>query len=165
MQKCRLIAATSYLFSTLFQSGLHAQNNLPLRNMPPKLGVLIESLPSVAQQRAGLDQSQLRTDIELKLRLAGISVVTASGTTPYLYLNINCIETSVRGVACSIDVRLSENVSLIHRTAPDTSIATTWEMGTLISTPQSGASDYVRQSMKNLVDVFLNDYLSVNPRR
>ena len=164
MKKCRLIAALSCLFYAPPQSVLLAQHADadPLRGLPPKLGVVIEGLGSDAL-RAGLDASQLRTDLELKLRLAGISVVTATGN-PYIYLNVNCLETK-GGYACAISVSLHELVSLIQRTVPDSFLAVIWKRDNILTTNRSGASEYIRQSVKDRVDDFLNSYLFMNPRR
>jgi hypothetical protein len=61
-------------------------------------------------RRSGLSETQLQTDVELKLRQAGIPVLTegdASRTpgVPYLYVTVNTLQLSSGGVAGVVRIR------------------------------------------------------------
>lgn len=89
------------------------------------LYVLVESLTDGAKG-LGLTEEAIQTDVELKLRLAGIRIMTKEeflkSSSPYLYINVG-------GVM----------VNPTYQT--------------------------IRSSVKDKVDNFLNDWLSVNPKK
>lgn len=74
--------------------------------------VVIEELPETLKSKAGLTKEQLQTDVELKLRLAGIRVVPGLSEgyhipgQPYLYVNINGHVEETGLVVYNIDVEL-----------------------------------------------------------
>src|SRR5690349_16556496 len=58
--------------------------------------VSVENIPDEAQHD-GLDTTRIRTDVELKLRQAGITVLTrpewlSTAAAPYLYVNVQAIK-------------------------------------------------------------------------
>ena len=95
------------------------------------VAVMVEQLdPEV--ERDGLARSQLQTDAELKLRLAGIKVLEQTATTttlaPYLYINVNFMPSGGQYVFF-VGVELKQTVMLTQRFEPAT--ATTWSSGYL----------------------------------
>ncbi len=116
-------------------------------------------------QRAGFNEQTFQTDVELKLRLAGIKVQTqkewfATPGTPYLYLNvISFHEQRGENAAFNISLELKEQVSLVRNPATRV-FATTWSDGKL----GYGDLQYARDSVKDVVDQFINAWLSVNPQ-
>ena len=122
--------------------------------------VVVEPL-KWAIENAGLKTLQLRTDTELKLRLAGINVVSPNNPgKPSLYVNARVIKFGQRDrYVFSIAVEFVQTVSLER--SPQVKIdATTW------STSVTGTShklSTVRDQLGELVDLFINAYLSVNP--
>ena len=91
--------------------------------------VVVEELnPGVEQD--GLTRSTLRSDVELKLRQAGIHVLTstertASPGSPYLYLRITTVKNRVSIYGYHIAIELRQLVRLT-RNSGITSWAATW---------------------------------------
>ena len=116
-------------------------------------------------ERAGLSKNQIQTDVELKLRLAGIKVLTREEWkkekgVPYISVVIDASpQRQKEPFPVFIMVRLQQGVrlyrnSLLMHTA-------TWEVlsnGVL-------SKENIRAGVKDLVDKFINDYLSVNPKK
>lgn len=133
------------------------------------VNVIIESLSSEAEQ-AGLNRTAIQTDVELKLRLAGIKVLSEEESLkqrgyPYLYVNaIVGLGKNTPGLAFyAIRCALKQDVTLTRDDSIST-IATTWDTG---ASGLVGASNLqnIRGGIKDLVDEFINAYLSVNPKK
>ena len=133
--------------------------------------VVVEDLHPDAE-RNGLTKSQVRTDVELKLRQAGIRVLATeeSGKTPgspYLYVNINTVKNDVlygalSTYAFSLQVAVKQDVTLT-RDSNLTGSATTWEAQTLGTVGADNLSE-VRKILGEVIDRFINDYLAENPK-
>jgi len=108
----------------------------------------------------------LQTDVELKFRMAGIRILTEDEMfltqgSPYLYVNVNVIEfKSISGFVFSTRVELIQNVILSRNRSIKTA-ATTWEENLTGFYPNLGP---IRESVSELVNSFMNDYLTVNPK-
>jgi hypothetical protein len=125
--------------------------------------VLVEDLPDGAKV-LGLTKDSIQTDVELKLRLAGMRVATRDEYfklpgSPSLYVNVNVSDSSAR--AASIDVELDQN-ALLERTGALAVGVTTWSASRVIANP---STQFVRESIKDEVDKFMNAWLSVNPKK
>lgn len=124
--------------------------------------VLVESF-SEDEKSAGFDTRTFQTDVELKLRLAGIKVLTKKEwltTTggPYLYLNVNPLN-PITGENSPFNIDLEFNQSVLLDRDPSISVlAATWSVGNI----GNGDITYVRDSVKDRVDTFINAWLSVN---
>lgn len=138
----------------------------------PGVRVTVERFRSAAEE-AGFDKQVFQTDVELKLRMAGISVLEADDLEqPWLYLNVNVLhrETGQRA-AFNIDLELMQAVILrsqlstnledsTERTLGRATVYTpTWTSGVL----GAGTVADARNAAKDLVDKFVNDWLTVNP--
>jgi len=127
--------------------------------------VLIENLdPEI--EKDGLTRSQIRTDVELKLRLAGIKVLSKeerlkSPGMPYLYVHTNIFKMEdIIGYVYSISVLLTQTV-LLERDMKNSSFADTWKTAYVGITSDL---ENIRMKIKGRVDKFINDYLAVNPK-
>jgi len=120
------------------------------------LDVLIEQLPESAQ-KLGLSKDSLQTDVELKLRQNSITVTDVKDlkSQATLYVLIDVI-----GTAASLSVSLGQPVRLI-RDQSVFALATTWEVRGIASNP---SAKFIREHVADMVDQFLNAWLSVNPR-
>ena len=130
------------------------------------VGVVVEDLEAEVEQ-GGLNTTSIRTDVELKLRQAGITVLTeaevlAAPGGPILHINVSTVGGPLYayfvGVELCQDVRLDRDPSIRIFTA------VTWSVGAVGTVGRSNLRD-IRNSIKDHVDEFLNAYLSVNPKR
>jgi hypothetical protein len=131
--------------------------------------VVVESLKPLEEQ-AGLTVADLQTDVELKLRLAGIPVLTASAEAPgapFLYVRVTVVSRATNNVwPYVVEVQLNQTVRLDR--SPTTIVAgvTTWGVVARVSAADSSTiRGRVRDSAKDLIDQFVNAYLSANPKQ
>ncbi len=132
--------------------------------------VVIERLASDVE-RDGLTLSQIRTDVELALRQAGIRVqsIENAGTepgNPYLYVNLMTTKSEVlyafTSYLYSLQVSLYQDVVLARE--PSTTLsALTWQTKVLGSVPTANILE-LRKTLHDSVEQFLNVYLAANPK-
>ena len=134
--------------------------------------VLVEELsPDI--EKDGLKSEQIKTDVELKLRIAGIKVLTSDELlitpgAPWLYIRANSIKIDSAGLySFTVEVSLKQDVYLSknYDTSGDLvkTTVTTWndvKIGSIGITKVNQIRDFIKDS----VDKFCNDYLTVNPK-
>ena len=115
--------------------------------------------------RAGLNKSMIKTDVELRLRKHGIKILPdeefgeRQAVDPYLYIDVNLYKRREL-FAFTVIVELKQLVSLERR--PQTVlIAPTWSRS---ATGMVGSANLrlIRESVLDFVDTFCNNYLSMN---
>ncbi len=127
---------------------------------------MVESVASDAE-RDGLTRSQLQTDVEVRLRKAGIRVLTEGERQdmpggPYLYVSVNTLKREDGIYVVSIFVDLRQKVFLARK--PSFSMyKATWDMSS-IGAVGAARLRTVRTGVADIVDTFISDYLAVNPR-
>jgi hypothetical protein len=133
----------------------------PLRGLK-HVRVLVEGLPPDA--KGILTKEQLQTDVELRLRKAGIRV-SDDRQSPDLYLNVGVLKaTEHEWYVYSIRLDFEEAVTL-ERDKSIWVIAETWSTPANLGLAGSEViSDAVRQKVGDEVDAFVNDYLAENPK-
>jgi hypothetical protein len=111
--------------------------------------VIVQVSPDFA-----LAKDAIQTDTELKLRLAGMRVVKDK--------NAPILSSIVVGDAraAAVSVVLNERVMVVRNSV--TTWTVTWTREEVISQANAQAT---RGFVKDLVDVFLNDWLEANPAR
>lgn len=152
---------------------IHQQQRETLRGLSG-VYVLVEQI-RVDMESDGLTHDRIQTDVELRLRKAGIPVLSkeqmlkAPGM-PNLYINIQSIRSAIyRGYSYSLEVSLDQDVSLTRTvistnpTYHPTITASTWSR-TLVGTAPVDELSTIRRSIADYVDQFINDYLAVNPK-
>jgi len=126
-------------------------------------------MPSELEQNGSLTSDEIRTDVELKLRLAGIQVVdlkdfdSPSSSSSILNVSVNAHSSSLGIWAISVNVGVMQPVMLDR----DRSILTygeTWGLFRLGLLEKSMIRS-VRETIKDMVDQFINAYLAVNPKK
>ena len=109
--------------------------------------------------RPGLRAEDIRTDVELKLRLAGITVLPPDNAGPFLYINVSALKG--KGPLSS-EIAFSDSVALNQAVKLDRNgtltIATTWSVGQVGITGVDNIRN-VRNFVKDDVDKFVNDWL------
>jgi hypothetical protein len=125
--------------------------------------VVVEPLEAEAEQ-VGLNKTSIQTDVELKLRQAGITVLTEAGT-PYLYIDVNTSKSPSGPLyAYFVGVKLCQTVRLDRDPSIKIFAATTWDVAELGTVGRVNLRS-IRERIKDLVDMFINAYLSVNPKK
>ena len=127
--------------------------------------VLVEALNSEAKED-GLSESQLQTDAELKLRSAGIKLDPAS--IPHVYIQVTYIQARGQQAApigyvafCRVSFHQGAKLDSTGIEMP----VETWNEGGINTGPRSTANDNLRKKVGDSVDMFINNYLAVNPKR
>ena len=127
------------------------------------ISVLMEKLPPDLI-KTGLNMDIIRLEVELRLRLAGLTV-GASTEVPFLYVNINGFKQSEHPLyVVNVAVELCQDVYLAR--SPETWITgvTTWSIEDVAIMGEKTLYEEVRRKTNDLVDRFINAYLSVNPK-
>ena len=127
--------------------------------------VLVEGFEEVAK-RAGFDKRTFQTDVELELRTAGIKVLSREESFetpghPLLYVQLNPLHKRPNEIAAYSVIIIFKQRALLER---DPSLrvpgAATWSQGTA---GEGDISD-IREEVKDLTDIFINAWFSVNPK-
>ena len=113
----------------------------------------------------GLDEKQTQSDVELKIRLAGIKVLTKEEFSkekgfPMLLIQISTYKHLQDSLIYSISVQFCQGLYLM-RNPNIKSFAGTWS----VSRFGNGKIKDIRASLKDSLDIFINSYLSVNPKK
>lgn len=131
----------------------------------PGVGVVIETIKPDAQ-KDGLSEDSIRTGVELILRSSGIRVLTQSEVlvtppVPLLYVNVTTQKSELGLYAYSVQVRLTQKVSLVHRPMHEV-WASTWQTGEigLVGTQRIGG---IVTTIESDIKQFANDFLTANP--
>ncbi len=132
------------------------------------VAVLVENLPAEVEKE-GLVRSRLQTEAELKLKMAGIKVLTKEESLktpgePYLYIsiNLNMAKTESDVYPYGIDLLLIQKVSLV-RDPNQTAYAVTWSTGGVGSIAKPIVNQ-LENNVEDILDVFVKAYLSENPK-
>ena len=120
-------------------------------------------------EREGLARSTLQTDVELKLRQAGIRVLTEAEVFvapgfPHLYLRVGTVRGSEWPLyAFEILLELRQRVMLARK--PTIALdAPTWRTSSVGSVGNKNLNR-VREPVRDQVDAFINAYLAANPKQ
>ena len=141
-----------------------AQDNRDILRDLQRCGVLIEDLqPQI--ERDGLTKRQLQADTELKFRMAGIKVLShkevQEKSSPFFYLRIRVLKLRSGCYSYHIAADLCEKVLSVRKSY--LTWAATWSQLPETIGFTCRLSD-IRQDAKDMVDGFINAYLSVNPK-
>ena len=133
-----------------------------------EISVLVEYLPDDVE-REGLNREHLQRDIEVRLRQAGLHVLTItevanSPGAPYLYVAVYPITgPSVNSNAYAVALTLKQLVQLSRN--PTTELfATTWEGPMQLSSQGDHRVLDIRTRILDAVGRFIIDYRDVNSK-
>ena len=158
------------LAAALLPSALQAQStdgsvNIALRGLTAVM-VVADSLPEGAA-KAGLFASQMQTDVELRLREAGITILppTSAPGSPVLYVQASLTGGESGLIAYSAHLTFGEAVRLV-RVPTVLTFGTTWEGPRVLGYASTEhVAEQVRKAVNDQVSTFLNAWLAVNPRK
>ncbi len=163
--------ACGFLGLLLFVPPLTTRAEMPeraretLRGLPG-VTVVIEPLQDSAEQD-GLTRRQLQDEVEHQLQAAGIHLLTQdewrkTPGSPYLYVSVSALKKSNGLYAYSIEVCLNQLVTLL-RNQDIQEFAETWETREVGAVGKEQLTT-VQESVATHVNIFIQDYFSVNPR-
>jgi hypothetical protein len=112
-------------------------------------------------EREGLTRDQLQSDVEMRLRKAGIPVVPSAGES--LHITVQPMKHSADLYAYAIHVALHQRVKL-SRDSNIVASAPTWGVG-CIGTVRPDDLRNVRASLADDVDKFIAAYREQNPKQ
>jgi hypothetical protein len=134
---------------------------------------LTEDSPSL--EKDGLTETQIRTDVEIRLRKAGIRVITIEEAKelprrPVFSITILASKsealTKVLGesiYAFTILIEFKQAATLYHSTDDKVFLVTTWSDSAVGMTTKRNVRT-IREGIGDYVDKFINDYLAANPK-
>ncbi len=168
-RKCLLVIVIMVL-SFLVTPPSHPANKEEIESLRDLIGVYVavEKLDTEIKGELPFDENQIKTDIELKLRMAGIKVFSKedSGKTPRdprLYVNLNALLVpEIDTIYYALNIFLERTVYL-ERYSKRHPSAMTWWSGSVGAVGKQWASK-IRDSINDKIDRFIDDYLSVNPK-
>jgi hypothetical protein len=132
--------------------------------------VLVESIDS-SVAGSGLGRTEVQMDVEVKLREAGIPVLTRMQSTtspgqPYLYVNLELSKVSGLDLyAFHIAVQFVQNAHLDRNPSIEASDVGTWAATPIVGTVGLAYVREIRDAIRDRIDQFINAYLAANPKR
>jgi hypothetical protein len=130
-----------------------------LRNLSAVL-VVVESVDADTV-RDGLTTEQIQTDVELRLRKAG--VVVSDSASPMLYVAVNPVYSSSGIYAYSSTLQLEQPVTILSNNT--LTMATTWSILATGLVGRNKMPAAIRSLVGDQVDTFLNAYLSAHQKQ
>lgn len=138
-----------------------------LRGLPGVMVELAISNPEWSENR--LDSRVLQTDAELRLRKAGIAVLTReawlkTAGMPFLQIRVNIIGKTDKAFWGRVQLDLYQDVALVRNSQITLSVST-WSTGIgMGEVPKDALEERARNRLADVMDQFINASLAVNPR-
>jgi hypothetical protein len=168
MGRLPLITLLWLLVATTTAAQERDNERAPLRGIR-ELRVVVEQLHA-SSTAAGLNASQLQTDVERQLRDRGIPVARSEPSeAPYLYLRVTTRKGPGTGYPFSIELLVRDLVQLV-RDPTITTRATIWtrNRGGYLDYADSNRDELardVRDAIREMVNRFTDDYAAANSLR
>ena len=132
--------------------------------------VLVEDLKP-PEEAAGLKADDIKSDVEQKLRLAGIPLldrtqVALAPGMPTLYVSVVVASNNTAGDLWpfNIDVDMEQRVTLERNSEIYVPTAVTWHVGGIGGVAKRDVPT-IRERVKESIDRFVAAYLAVNPKK
>jgi hypothetical protein len=163
--KTALILAALFLVSASSQ----AQSLLGKQSLKglQAFEVVIEEV-STNEARPQLKREDLITEAELTLRTAGVRVVTRDETHrtkagAWIAITVTTIvRPTLKVRAVSISLEVWQRVILVGSSERD--VAITYRTPGIVGMVEIDNIDNIHKALKGQIDIFLNDYLAMNPK-
>lgn len=167
--RCWIVLVCMILFSMKLHSFAVAQDyEAPLKTLDGLKGVYVSIEPLDPDIKgAGLTENQLKMDVERKLRTAGVKVLTKQEWSkapgrPAFWVRLGSARLGTNHFFYII-VGLIQDVNLSRAPSFQTS-APTWYISSGIGTTGGELGELCRRTVKEMTDIFINQYLSVNQK-
>jgi len=169
VKRCLLVLVIMGL-TFLFTSTAHPATKSEIASLRGLTGVrvAVEDLRTEIKKDLPFDEDQIRVDVELELTMAGIKVLSEEERiktpgNPHLYVNLTIKRLLNMPIFYfDIEIDLRQGVYL-DRNPNINLIGTTWETGVTGVIGNDKVSE-IRNVIKDKLDIFIDDYLSVNPK-
>jgi hypothetical protein len=166
---CAVLVIAITLFGFPPETGFTADNQYSRKSLKGIKGVtvLMEDLGK-EEESDGLSKKTILNDIELRLRQNGIKVFSENESyytpgSPYLYIHTTFKKiNNISAYVYAVNIELGQDVTLNR--SPIAVSATTWSKDFFGLIPIRDLNS-VREHIKISVDVFINAYFSVNPKK
>lgn len=158
-----LFASASFLLLVIGSANAQNPDRSALRGVAAT-SVVIEPLDADARN-VGLTEDQLRADVELRLRKAGVQI--SDNSTSFLYVNVTDFRSAACGGIYALDVEVKFNRIAtidIGKGVMSIEALTAWSKGLLATEPPRDFVTSARRIVADLCDQFLNDYLAANQK-
>jgi hypothetical protein len=171
-KQARLTALAVFLFIALFSLHASAQNGARLAKISKVTTLVIYDETGTTPY--GLSEARLRTVLELRLRTAGLRVLSDEedakdpDVNPYVMLKVATLETSNqagRSTGFAYTVRLSVRTSGLATFNRAMAPLELWSDDTMGIGPKDSAGAAVERMVGELADTLLNQWLRENPKR
>jgi hypothetical protein len=135
----------------------------------PGVHVVVEELDQDLERR-GLTRAAIQTDVEQRLRSAGVRVLTyadmlAVPGRPTLYVNASVVNGS-EPWEIAVVVELQQTIRLDRDPKTVVPAAATWSTSTFDRVgPSSKVAEAMGSAIRDRIDRFINAYLAVNPKQ
>ncbi len=132
----------------------------------PGIAIAMHKYPNELEQD-GLTMKEIGIEAEMRLRKAGIKVLTLneammSPGSPLFEIEIGAVKSDAGIYAVSIRLKLDQNVITQRLPSIGTHVAT-WEVGNLVMVGRNNLRQ-VKDEVGDGMDIFINDFLSANPK-
>jgi hypothetical protein len=155
-----LLAGVSFAQITATQRGA-----LRRRGVAHPLAVEVGEIDGKLSQR-GLTQDQIQTDVELRLRKAGISIKNRQEILSYPQIYVTLLASNREDsklYTYMVRVQVNDGFSRSCKEPGSMILATVWEEMSLGTVGENHLRD-LREDVADLVDRLINDYLAANPK-
>jgi hypothetical protein len=154
-----LVIAVLICLGTIVPAAAQHVEERALRGIT-KLDVVIEDLPPPIESI--ISAEQLKTDVEQRLKQNGLRIESGR-YIPYILVSLTALKhRSLSLFVYNVDVSFQQEGLIMNGTQLP---VTTWHRGTIGYAGMNEFRDEARSAIRDLVDKFLNDYLSVNPKK
>jgi hypothetical protein len=157
------VALYFFVLSAILFGGDTTEERASLKGIK-SVCVIVEDIKKDSDS-GGLTIDQIQIDVELRLRKAGIAVADRKSGCPII-LDVNLTVSKLDDVGplylYNGDVAVMQYVKTVANN--NLSVATTWSKNTFGVVGSKVVATQVRSSLGDVVDKFLNAYLSVNPK-
>ena len=158
------IVLVSFPVSHAWAQDIEARESL---SRLPGVQVIVEG-PEADAERDGLTADAIKTDIELRLQQAGITVFlrgledAAAPAFPKLFVSVHATKHRQSNLyAVYVSVELTQQV--LQLVTGDVGYGATWGRGGALPV-ESGRLRSVRDPINDIVDEFIKDWLAVHPQ-
>lgn len=131
-------------------------------------GVSVRATVFASDSSNLLSSVQIKTDVELELRKAGIKVVDDSlvdglAGVGRVYVFVGAIPVSPGRYACALEVSLQEKVSLVRKPT-ERLVAATWSHHQMTTAETDNEFRRARDGIVDITKTLVRDFLTANPK-